>query len=85
MKTAKEAIACHLCIDKSELTKANYKKGHFTKAVYKIGNAFFTAKMDFQQLPKPKGKNSEAEVFNWQELPDAYVNELGWKIYIAIK
>jgi hypothetical protein len=85
MKTAKEAIACYLCIDKAELTKANYKKENFTKAIYKIGDDFFTAKMDFQQFPKRRNKNSEDEDFKWQEIPDPYVNERGWKIYRAIK
>jgi hypothetical protein len=84
MKTAKEALACYLCIDKADLTKANYKKGQFTKSIYKIGDAFYAAKMDFQQLPRKK-KHSEAEDFQWQEIPDPYVNDKGWKIYRAIQ
>lgn len=84
MKTAKEALACYLCIDKADLTKANYKRERYNKAIYKIGDAFYTAKMDFQQLPKRK-KNADAEDFQWQEIPDEYVNERGWKIYRAIQ
>ena len=85
MKTAKEALACYLCIDKADLTKANYKKGHFTKTVYKVGDTLYAAIMDFQQLPRPKGKNSQAEDVIWIQIMDEYVNDKGWKIYRAIQ
>ena len=83
MKLAKDALACHLCIDKSELTKANYKKGSYSKTIYKVGNWFYIAKTDSQQFPKNIHKNSDAEDFVWMEIPDPYVNDKGWKIYRA--
>lgn len=81
MKTAKEALACHLGMDISDLTDYNYQPGRYTKTIYGLSHGYYVAVRSINDLPKPTRKN--VTEFKWVEKVDNFVNKYGWLIFTS--
>jgi len=80
MKTSKEALCTHLNADWYSLSEYAYHPGRYSRTVYAIADGYYCATKD-GKLPKPT-KSTEPN-FEWVEVPDAWVNKYGFKIYKA--
>lgn len=80
IKRRAEAIAIHLGLAAEDLDYYRYQYGHTSQAVWAIGDGYYCVTKGSQKPPKRRDDST----WNWKEVPDAYVNESGWKIWEAI-
>ena len=74
--TTKEALAIHLEWDIAELKEYRYHAGHTSAPVYAIDNTYMAATKANKKPPTHRSME-----FNWNEKQDAYLNNLGIKIW----
>ena len=77
--TSREAIATHLGMDLAELKEHHYQPGRWTRAVYSMEDGYYCAVEHNWQLPEPTRWQDGG--LAWEEVPDAHINEMGWRIF----
>ncbi len=78
IKGSKEALAWHLGWDIADLKDCQYQPGRTTKAIYTIGDDYYTC-IPLGQSP-PKATRNDRE-WDWAEIKDNFVNYQGYKIF----
>ncbi len=77
--TKNEAFAIHCGLDTSESKEYRYHYGRTSQPVYAIDNAYYCVTKGNE---KPAIHRDGME-WNWSEIADSYLNENGYKIWVA--